>query len=353
VAYRDQVQVSQLVTIVKTIVIILATGAAVVGLWGAGVESGRLTWQGIILLTLILLGAVFGIAEEIVRTRTEKRDAERRERQAKAERHWNSLEAQQIVSLHIAIFVKAAVPVGHFLELLRGVHFHFTPDSSQHLHLWQTLSFPQLQGRSCSWEESAQPDGIDGEAVAWLWMLYPAKAGYWWKNTSHDWTSPDVSAAGVDAEIPWATVSQGAVASLRELAAISRFGVTLPWKLVGLGIEEVSLQFRTRTSSLDFDFSEHGLEGLAWLQREQRRAVPPSSYLPLGISLSGQQLEDELRRAFTRRELGEAEAKPYRGIMGLSGPGGRSVRFFPDMPREFMDSEASREFSFTVTLPAR
>lgn len=279
--------------------------------------------------------------------------SERREKETKAERHWNSLEAQQIVSLHVAIFVKASAPVGRFLELLRGVRVHFSSETSQYLDLGKIARFPQLEGGSYSWEESAQPGGIDGEAVAWLWMLYPAKAGYWWKNTGHEWTSPDVSAAGVDAEIPWATVLQGAVASLRELASISRFGVTLPWELVRLGIEEVSLQFRTRTSSLDFDFSEHGLDGLAWLQGEQQRAVPQSSYLPLGISLSGQQLLDELRRAFIGRELGETKAKPYRGIMGLSGPGGRSVRFFPGMPRQFMDSEASREFSFTVTVPAR
>jgi len=339
-----------MLTIVKTIVILLAAGAAVVGLWGAGVENGRLTWQGIILLTLILSGAGFGIAEEVIRTRTEKREAERRNKEKEAERHWNSLEAQPLVSLHVAVFVKASVPVPRFLALLRGIHVHFDPGESQHLDLGEIVRFPQLEGGSCSWEES--PHAIN-EAVAWLWMLYPAKADYWWKSTGHEWTSPDVRAAGVDAEIPWVIASQGAIASLRDLASIPRFGVTLPWELVGLGVEEVSLQFRTMTSSLDFDLSDHGLDGLAWLQGEQQRAVPQSSYLPLGISLPGRQAVDELRSAFIRRELGERKAKPYRGIMGLSGPGGRSVRFFPDMPKQFMDSEASREFSFTVTAPAR
>jgi len=339
-----------MLTIVKTIVILLAAGAAVLGLWGAGVENGRLTWQGIILLTLILSGAGFGIAEEAIRTRTEKREAERRNKEKDAERHWNSLETQPLVGLHVAIFVKTSVPAHTLLGLLRGVHFHFDPAEDQHRALGETVRFPQLRGGSPSWEES--PHGIS-EAVAWLWMLFPGKDGYWWKSTCHDWTNPDVCAAGVDAYIPWAIASQGAITSIADLASVPRFGVTLPWELVSLGVEEISLQFRTRTSSLDFNFSDHGLDGLAWLQREQQRAVPQSSYLPLGISLPGRQALDELRGAFIRRELGESGAKPYRGIMGLSGPGGRSVKFFPDMPKEFMHSEASREFSFTVTVPTR
>jgi len=339
-----------MLTTVKTIIILLAAGAAVVGLWGAGVEDGRLTWQGVVLLTLILSGAGFGIAEEMIRTRTERRELERRKKEKDAERHWSSLEAEPLLGLHVAVFVKTSVPAPRFIELLRGVDLHLDPEERQYLNLGEAVRFPQLNGESGSWERP--PHAID-EAVAWLWMLYGAKAGYWWKSTDHAWMDPDARAAAVDAEIPWAVATRGNIASLRDLASIPRFGVTLPWELVDMGLEEVSLQFRTRTSSLDFEFSDHGLDGLAWLQREQRRAASQSGYLPLGISLPGRQALDDLRGAFIRRELGDNRAKPYRGIMGLSGPAGLSVQFFPEMPKEFTDNEASRQFSFTVTVAAR
>lgn len=335
-----------MLVIVKVLVITLAAGAAVLGLWGTGVRKGRLTSQGIVLLALILAGAVFSIVEAAIGASKEKREARRHSLEIEAERHWASLEAQKILGLHVSVFVKRSATVPRFVDLLRSVRLSSECAPGQYTEYWTVERLPQLEAKSYTWEEVAEPAN-EREDVAWLWTFYPKEPGYWWKSTSQRWDEPEIEPAGVDVNVPW----KGA-ATLGELASLSSFGMTLPWELVELGIEDVSLQFRMPTRSLDLELSDFGVRDLSRLHDIQRAAVPDSSYLPLGVSLSGSQLLDALRQSFIRLELDEEPRKSGRGISGLTGPDGRSVRFFPEMPRDFMRSEQSKEYDFKVSVPA-
>jgi Na+-transporting methylmalonyl-CoA/oxaloacetate decarboxylase gamma subunit len=330
-----------MLTVIKTIVLALAGVAAIVGLWGAGVKDGKLTGQGIVLLVLILLGVAFSIVEAIVSAGIEKRNTHQQKKEKDVERHWDALEAQDILSLHVALFTRESLPASRLIDLLYKTHFDF--GSTARLYLENTVRFPQL---------NPQLGDHGRPAAGWLWMLYEAKPGYWWKSTGHDWTDTNMLAAGFDVEILCSHVSLGGITSLGSLASVPRFGLILPWELVALGLEEVSIQFCTSTSLLDFDFSQHGLAGLAWLQHEQQRAVSQTPRLPLGLSISGQQILDELRSQFIHTTAKQNGTGPYRGIMGLSGPDGRDVSFFPSIPKHFMDSEASKEFSFRISVPS-
>ena len=265
----------------------------------------------------------------------------------KALQDWEYLETQEIVSLRVSLFTKTSTPVAHFINLLRGVHLQIHPDMNHSLALGEVLSFPQLHGQP--FRDLGRLDPFGDRAVGWLWLLYEPQTGYWWKATSHVWTDPKTPAAGVDAAIPWKSPSFGTMRSLRDLASVPHFGFSLPPEMVRMGLEEVSLQFHTATSSFDLDFSMHGLQGLIWLEEQQASQLPPESRLPLGISMSGQQALDVLRQQFVRRRLGQKEPRTYRGIMGVSGPEGRSAQFFPTMPKDFDTSE----YSFTIMVPSK
>ena len=290
------------------------------------------------------------LSEEAARLAIETRQGKSREEQD-AERHWGYCEAHEIVNLELAIFTKRGLPVSRFVELIQAVHLNAHPDKNDSIAFETVLDFPQLGPEGVPWRDLAR-NASEDKCEAWLWALYSPEDSYWWKTTGHEWSSEDAIAAGVDVNIPWRQVAIGAVNSLRDLSIVPCFGISVPWELVELGIEDISLGFSTNTSKFDLDLSIHGLEGLRWLQEQQAQHLPQESWMPLGLTFSGQEILDRLRQQFIDRKLGRTKQIPYRGIMGLTGPNGLGVRFFPNMPKSFMDSDESKQFSFTITIPS-
>lgn len=326
----------------------IARGGREVRLSGLG-RSSLLAVVGAILLlwTPRFLDTKERIAEgPAVGDKSPEKAAEGKNKEREAERHWEYLEAHDILRLTVSLFTKDSAPASRFIALLKQVHFWIHADENRPLVLGDVLFLPQLRGQP--FRDHGRMNPFGNRAVAWLWMLYEPQRGYWWKATGHVWTAT-TAAAGLDAEIPWKAASFGKMKSLRDLASVPHFGFSLPSEMVRLGVEEVSLQFRTATWSFDLDFSAHGLQGLSWMEQEQATQLPLESRLPLGVSMSGQQALDVLRDEFLRRRLGNEQPRPYRGIMGLTGPEGRSAQFFPTMPKGFDDSQ----YSFVVTLPSR
>lgn len=336
---------------ISVFIAIVAAVAALIGLWGGGVRDSRLTGWGMTLLALIILGALFEISKEIVDTLEKRRVAERHRREREAERHWGYLEAQRFQRLKVSLYVRNPAEVRRFVELVSGIHLQMHLDEGESVDLGTLLDFPQLRGEPYTSNVSTSQSADRERPMAWLWELYDREPGYWWKATSHRWTAVGRLAAGVDAEIPWERLGLGNTRTLRDLASIPHFGVTVPWQMVKLELEEISLQFCLQTDSLDFDFSEQGLAGLKWLQDEQAKVGTSEHWLPLGIKFSGQHVLDVCRDSFLKRALGDSKSKAYRGIMGLSGPMGREVCFFPSMPMGFSKSPEAKDYAFTVVMP--
>jgi Flp pilus assembly protein TadD len=128
--------------------------------------------------------------------------------------------------------------------------------------------------------------------------------------------------------------------------------VSIPARAYQVGIEEFVLRFIGDTFSFSVELSEHGLEALHDFARMQHTMAEGDELMPLGTSFGGVQLLDMFLRQLLPLPQNE-RPKSGLGIMGLSGPDGRAISFYPTMPVGFNKTAESNEYTFTLTMPAK
>ena len=184
-------------------------------------------------------------------------------------------------------------------------------------------------------------------------MLFRSEAepGYWFRKIAP--AKRDFSVvAGFEADAPWSLLGVERVKKLEDLALLTEIGVSIPARAYQVGIEEFVLRFIGDTFSFSVELSEHGLEALHDFARMQHTMAEGDELMPLGTSFGGVQLLDMFLRQLLPLPQNE-RPKSGLGIMGLSGPDGRAISFYPTMPVGFNKTAESNEYTFTLTMPAK
>jgi Flp pilus assembly protein TadD/nucleoside phosphorylase len=276
-------------------------------------------------------------------TESEQRATAEDEKKRAAERQWRYLQGHPIRGIKILFILKGSVGFDWFREVLDETRLNFSRNE-QSFKLGQVLAVspaPNTQERSSTSDTS----------VCSFWEVYEPEHGYWFTKIAP--TSRTFSVvAGFDAAIPWSMLGLQRVAKLEDLALLTDIGVSIPARTYQIGVEEFGLSFVGDTFSFSVRLSEHGLEFLHEMASVQHTVVKDGKPAPLGSNFSGVQLLDLfLHQLLPHQE--KIESKPCMGMMGLSGPGGKAIKFYPTMPVGFNKTPEANEYVFKVTMPPK
>ena len=291
-------------------------------------------------LSLIKSGPARGLSDvtESAQTASVEDDKKRA-----AERRWQYIQSHPIRGIKLLFILKGAVGFDWFREVLDDTRLNFSR-GEQSFKLGQLLAgspAPNTQERSPASDES----------VCSFWEVYEAEPGYWFAKIAP--TSREFSVvAGFDAVVPWSMFGVQRVEKLEDLALLTDIGVSIPARVYQIGVEEFALSFVGDTFSFSVRLSEHGLDFLHEMASVQHTVVKGGKPAPIGSNFSGVQLLDLfLHQLLPNQE--ESKAKHSIGMMGLSGPGGKAITFYPTMPLGFNKTPESNEYAFTITMPAK
>lgn len=315
----------------NNIIIIIGSMLAIIGFWDKLYEDGKITKLGVLIVIMIMIMAFY----EIYKTNYTDIISQK---QKLAEIHWSNLENQSIQKIRVYLFTQNTLPLQKMISCVKKIRIGITKKENDEITFNERLVFPQLTSDTSD----------DNNYIAWLWMKYRPMYGYWWKSSLHEWKNQEMPVAGVDIEIPVKKDSSEIIMNLHELSGIRNFGITIPWEVVELGIEEARLVFEMSTASIEYTFTQDDFQGLKWLLSQQKQVLSEESFLPLGICVLGQTALDRLRNNYIGREIGDETSQISRGFSGLEGPNGNKVEFFPNIPKIFLDSDEAKPFIFKI-----
>lgn len=260
------------------------------------------------------------------------------------ERRWQYIQKHPIRGLGILFMLKAPVGLVWFREVLNDVRLAFSGEHPP-FNLGRLLADSPAPNTKESGRTSEHP-------ICAFWEIYSAEPGYWCKRIAPAARKFSV-VAGFDAVAPWSVVRLPHVAKLEDLASLTRVGVSLPARVFEVGVEEFVVTFLGDTFSFSVQLSEHGLEALHEFARVQHKTLGKEGKpLPLGIGFSGVQLlEMFLSQTLPRGK--DVSRRPYHGTMGMAGPNGKAISFYPSMPLGFTKSPECNEYVFKVKVPGR
>jgi Flp pilus assembly protein TadD/nucleoside phosphorylase len=259
-----------------------------------------------------------------------------------AERRWQCIQNHPIRGVEILFILKGEVAADWFREILDDTRLTFSRNERSFKlgQIFASAAVPNTR------EHSRDSNG----PVCSFWELYKSEPGYWCKRICP--TPQQLSlVAGFDATVPWSMLGVERVSKLEDLALLTEVGVSIPARAYLVGVEEFELTFMGDTFAFSVRLSEQGLEFLHEMARVQHTVVEKAEPMPIGTHFSGVQLlEMFLRQLLPRRKDDQAERGI--GMMGLSGPDGKAICFYPTMPQGFNKQAESNEYTFTITAPA-
>lgn len=276
-------------------------------------------------------------------TVNERKANDEDEKKRAAERRWQYIQSHPIRYIEILFILKGAVGFDWFREVLNDTRLTFSRDE-QSFKLGQLLassSAPNTQEHS--------PDS--NKPVCSFWQIYEAEPGYWFKKIAPI-SQPFSLVAGFDAIAPWSMLGVQRVSKLEDFALLTEIGVSIPARAYQVGVEEFELRVIGDTFAFLVRLSEQGLEFLHEMARVQHTIVENGKPVPIGSHFSGVQLLDMFLHQLLPRNKNE-KAKNGVGMIGLSGPDGKAISFYPTMPTDFNKQPESNEYTFTVTVPSK
>lgn len=260
-----------------------------------------------------------------------------------AERRWQYIQSHPIRGVEILLILKGAVGFDWFRELLDDARLTFSRDDKS-FKLGQLLATSPEPNTKEHSRNSNQP-------VCSFWEIYEPEPGYWFKKIAPAAHKFQV-VAGFDAVFPWSLLGVQRVEKLGDLALLTEIGVSLPARAYQAGVEEFVIKFLGDTFSFSVQLSEHGLDALHEFARVQHTTIKNEELIPLGTNFSGVQLLEMFLRQLLPRPKNE-KPKHEIGFAGISGPGGIATSFYPVMPKGFMKTPESKQYTFTITMPAK
>ena len=268
--------------------------------------------------------------EQVARAKEEKRK--------EGERQWEYLQQHPLRKLEYFILLRAEVGRAWFDEVLDGSRLSSSREEPG-------VTFSSLVASRTSGPTAKASGANEG---AFYWRAYAREKGYWYAKRPVD---AEGLVAGVSGEVDWTSLALKNVETIRDLSRLSEVGISLAPNAFKAGVEECEVTLRGDTFSFTIRLSEHGLEFLHEMAHPQHNVMGEKSRIPIGVTFSGAQLLDIFFKQWISRWEGLPSAGARRGTLGLSGPNGREIRFFPTMPPSFRGSPDEQEYTFTVRVP--
>jgi tetratricopeptide (TPR) repeat protein/nucleoside phosphorylase len=291
-------------------------------------------------LSLIKSGPTRSVGE--LTEREQAASAEDEKRRA-AERQWQYIQTHPIRGVKILFILKGAVGFDWFREVLEETRLNFSRDD-------QSFNLGQVLAVSPAPNTQERPPASD-KSVCAFWEIYRPEQGYWFAKIAP--TPSEFSiVAGFDSVVPWPMFGVQRVAKLEDLALLTDIGVSIPARAYQIGIEEFAFSFVGDTFSFSVRLSEHGLDFLHEMARVQHTVVKDGKPIPIGSNFSGVQLLDLFLHQLLPKQQ-DGKTKHGIGMMGLSGPDGNAITFYPTMPLGFNKTAESNEYVFNVTMPPK
>jgi len=266
------------------------------------------------------------------------------ERKRAADRHWQYIQSHPIRSIEILFMLKESVGFNWFRDVLNDTRLTFAKDQkSFHLGELITLSLPP---------NTKERSHTLGQPICSFWEIYEPERGYWFKKIAPIVHELSV-VAGFDAIAPWSTLGIDSVKKLEDLALLTEIGVSIPARAYSVGVEDFALTFAGDTFAFSVRLSDHGLEFLHEMARVQHTVMKDKSVIPIGSNFSGVGLLDMFYSELLPGSRNRSRKRDVGVMLGLSGPDGRAISFYPTIPKSFMKSSESNEYSFKVTVPSK
>jgi Flp pilus assembly protein TadD/nucleoside phosphorylase len=291
-------------------------------------------------LALIKSGPTHSVGE--LTEREQAASAEDQKRRA-AERQWQYIQTHPIRGVEILFILRGAVGFDWLREVLDDTQLNFSRNE-------QAFRLGQLLALSPAPNTQNHPHASSKTACS-FWEIYAPEPGYWFVKIDPKPRTFSV-VAGFNAVAPWSTFGIERVVKLEDLALLTDVGISIPARAYQIGVEEFVLSFVGDTFSFAVQLSDHGLEFLHEMASVQHTIVKEAKPAPIGSNFSGVQLLD----LFLHQMLPHENPKPSQhgiGMMGLSGPDGRAITFYPTMPLGFNNTPESNEYVFKVTMPPK
>lgn len=113
-------------------------------------------------------------------------------------------------------------------------------------------------------------------------------------------------------------------------------------------MEEFVVDFIGDTFAFSVALSDHGPEFLHEMARTHHAIAKEAKLGSVGTNFSGVQLLEMFMD-----QLGPNPKNPRKGIgiLGLTGPEGRAIAFYPKMPPGFDDTSEANDYSYKITVP--
>ena len=264
------------------------------------------------------------------------------DRKHAAERRWQYIQSHPLRGIELTFILKGAVGYDWFREVLKDTRLTFSRNDN-------SFKVGQLL------DDSPPPNTMEHSRasdvpICSFWEIYEPEQGYWFRKitpTKRDFTV----VAGFDVIAPWSSLDLERVKNLEDLALLTEIGISIPARAYQVGVEEFIIRFLGDTFSFSVQLSEDTpLDALHEFARMQYAITTKDEPMPVGTSFSGVQLLDMFLRQLLPRPKRE-KSKNGMGMMGLSGPDGKAISFYPTMPMGFNKRPESNEYSFTITTP--
>lgn len=262
------------------------------------------------------------------------------EKRRQGERQWEYLLAHSFRTIDCFLILKAEVGRDWFDNMLSEASLSFD-------HERPSVRLASLVSAAKNSKEAKDRYGKRGFHY---WTLYRGEEGYWVSRHGPDRVEDDL-VAGIDGIVSWSALGRPDLATLRDLSQINDFGISLPARAFDIGVEEFELVFHGDDFSFCISTSDEGiLEPIHEMARMDREIVGDGDRMMMGTRFAGGQLLDMFFKQYMRRWQDEPEAqqRPYSGRMGMAEPSGKEIRFYPSIPKSFLDSPEQKDYSFRI-----
>ena len=256
-----------------------------------------------------------------------------------ARRQWDYVKHHDIRQVQIFFALKSAVGFEWFRDVLNEIRLTFHKEQ-------RTPSLGTLLEMSGRFNVEGPSDDRN-RLISSFWEVYEHAPGFLVRRVSGE-SRIFTTVAGYDVVAPWTAFKVGGISTLADIATLPNIGINIPPRAYLPGVEELTVDFIGDTFTFSIALSDHGLDFLHEMAQTHHAVAKEAKVASIGANFSGVQF----------LELFMAQLDPTRprrrkgiGLLGLSGPNGRAIAFYPRKPPGFDDTPEADNYSFKVTVP--
>ncbi|MFZ1083683.1 MAG: tetratricopeptide repeat protein [Terracidiphilus sp.] len=256
-----------------------------------------------------------------------------------AKRQWDYVKNHDIRQVRIFFALKTAVGFDWFRAVLNETRLTFDKE-----HRGPSLGSLLDMSRGFNIDE---PTDDRDKLISSFWEVYEHVPGFLVRRLSRE-SRLFNTVAGFDVVAPWSAFKFSDISKLGDLATFPNIGISIPPRAYLPGVEEFTVDLTGDTFAFSIALSDHGLDFLHEMAQSHHAIAKEAKVASIGANFSGVQL---LELFMTQLDPTQTTRRKGIGLLGLSGPDGMGIAFYPNMPPGFCDTPEASNYSFRVAVP--